>query len=195
MRHGPHLVERRLDRVVCNHVWINSWSSNICCTLTKTASNHFPILFDFHNHDPSFSSQFKFLKMWFLHPKYCKVIAQCWNIPIVGCPMVVLSKKLKLLKEMLKNWNKYTFGNITEQVQLAKSILDNIQSNIDTNGSSDFIRKQEKEPQVCLDRALQDEESYWHQKSIIKWHAEGDRNTSYFHQLEKIRSAPTRSIA
>lgn len=103
--------------------------------------------------------------------------------------MHVLSKKLKLLKEVIKKWKKSTFGNITKKVQLSKSTLNNIQSNINSNGSSDFIRKQEKEAQFCLDRALQTGESYWHQKSKIKWHAEGDKNPIYFHQLEKIRLA------
>lgn len=28
----------------------------------------------------------------------------------------------------------------------------------------------------------------WHEKSKVKWHCEGDRNTSYFHRVAKIRN-------
>jgi hypothetical protein len=33
------------------------------------------------------------------------------------------------------------------------------------------------------------EELFWHEKSKVKWHCEGDRNTTYFHKMAKIRKA------
>ncbi|CAK8579553.1 unnamed protein product [Lathyrus sativus] len=31
------------------------------------------------------------------------------------------------------------------------------------------------------------EENFWQEKSKVKWHTDGDRNTSYFHKMTKIR--------
>lgn len=47
---------------------------------------------------------------------------------------------------------------------------------------------QEKVAQINLENALNVEEMFWHEKSKVKWHCEGDRNTSYFHRVAKIRN-------
>jgi hypothetical protein len=67
--------------------------------------------------------------------------------------------------------------------------VDEIQALLDSNGPSDTLLDQEKIAQVSLENALHLEELFWHEKSKVKWHCEGDRNTSYFHKLAKIRQA------
>jgi len=103
--------------------------------------------------------------------------------------MFVLSEKLKLLKAALKQWNKDTFGNVNDQVLTAKQNLDNIQDEIDTLGPTDNLMLQEKNAQIKLEQALNIEEILWQQKSKVKWHCDGDRNTAYFHRVAKIKSA------
>lgn len=102
--------------------------------------------------------------------------------------MFILSQKLKMLKEALKLWNKNTFGDVHSQVTLAYKDLDEIQLKIDTNGCTDILLDQEKNAQLNLENALNQEESFWHEKSKVKWHCEGDRNTAYFHRIAKIRN-------
>jgi hypothetical protein len=36
------------------------------------------------------------LKMWSLHDSCKDVIKNCWNTLVVGCPMFILSQKLKM---------------------------------------------------------------------------------------------------
>lgn len=60
---------------------------------------------------------------------------------------------------------------------------------IDSNGASDNLLEQEAILQSELQQALHYEEEYWREKSRVKWHCQGDRNTSYFHRLTKIRYA------
>jgi hypothetical protein len=31
------------------------------------------------------------------------------------------------------------------------------------------------------------EEMFWHEKSKVQWHSEGDRNTAYFHKIAKLK--------
>jgi len=88
--------------------------------------------------------QFKFLKMWTLHEDYKNVVASSWNQTFVGCPMFVLSLKLKYLKNKLKAWNKEVFGNVHELVSQAESHLNHIQSQLDTLGHTDTLLEQQK---------------------------------------------------
>ena len=127
--------------------------------------------------------------MWVAHEDCINVVRNCWNTNIIGCPMFVLSEKLKLLKAALKQWNKDTFGNVNDQVLTAKQNLDNIQDEIDTLGPTDNLMLQEKNAQIKLEQALNIEEILWQQKSKVKWHCDGDRNTAYFHRVAKIKSA------
>jgi hypothetical protein len=111
-RRGRNKTQKRLDRVIVNHDWINACQTINVCTLTKLRSDHFPLLFEFQTQTAQFSSSFKFMKMWISHPDCINVVKQCWNNQISGCPMFILSQKLKMLKEALKTWNKNTFGNV-----------------------------------------------------------------------------------
>ena len=188
-RKGRFHIQRRLDRAICNQKWFDECNVVTCSTLTKLRSDHFPILLEFKNHNLPFVSQFKFLKMWVAHEDCINVVRNCWNTNIIGCPMFVLSEKLKLLKAALKQWNKDTFGNVNDQVLTAKQNLDNIQDEIDTLGPTDNLMLQEKNAQIKLEQALNIEEILWQQKSKVKWHCDGDRNTAYFHRVAKIKSA------
>lgn len=49
------------------------------------------------------------------------------------------------------------------------------------------LLKLEKQLKKNLDQVLQEEESFWHQKSKEKWIKLGDRNTKYFHTTTLIR--------
>lgn len=44
---GARQTERRLDRAICNQLWLDSCASLAVTTLTKFKSDHFPILLDF----------------------------------------------------------------------------------------------------------------------------------------------------
>jgi hypothetical protein len=188
-RRGRHYTQKRLDRVICNQEWFDCFNSVNVSTLTKNNSDHFPILFDFKSLDYHQPSTFKFLKMWTSHPDCVNVVQQSWKVNVVGCPMFVLSEKLKILKVKLKSWNKVVFGNIHENVKQARNNVDIIQALIDSNSPSDSFLEQEKLAQINLENALFIEELFWHEKSKVKWHCEGDRNTAYFHKIAKIRRA------
>lgn len=61
-----------------------------------------------------FTYQFKFMQMWTLQKDCKNIVSQSWNTKMYGCPMYVLDKKLRILKDNLKYWNKNTFGNVQE---------------------------------------------------------------------------------
>jgi hypothetical protein len=167
---------------------------DLCCvstvsSLTKLRSDHFPLLFEFQISNISQASQFKFMKMWSLHPDCSDLISDCWNTMVVGCPMFILTQKLKNLKTKLKVWNKENFGNVHELVSNAEMKLQQIQSLIQENGHSDALLLEEKLAGASYEDALNKQEVFWQERAKLNWHLEGDRNTKYFHRLAKIKSS------
>jgi hypothetical protein len=161
-------TEKRLDRVVCNQEWLDTCCLSSVSTRVKHQTNHhFPLLIDFQFSSISFASNFKFLRMWSLHPDCRSVILDCWNTVVIGCPMFILSSKLKLLKNKLKDWNKNCFGNVNDSVSSAESNLQHLQDQIQQNGPSDVLLAQEKIANISLEDALNKQEVFWQEKSKL----------------------------
>ena len=76
---------------------------------------------------------------------------------------------------------------------MAVAEVNRIQQIIDTEGFSDEHYLQELEAQLLLTKALKYQEDVWREKARDQKFIHGDRNTTYFHHLAKIR-ASTNSI-
>lgn len=187
-RLGRRHTKRRLDRAICNHSFLDLCSFISCSTLTNTTSDHYPLLFQFQSTNQTFTSNFKFLKMWTLHDDCKRLISDSWNTRVVGCPMYILCSKLKALKIKLKAWNKDIFGDIHSQVAEAEKNLADLQNHINLAGHSDDLMIQEKNAQCQLDDALNKQEVFWKEKARLNWHVNGDRNTKFFHRISKIKN-------
>ncbi|XP_019451836.1 PREDICTED: uncharacterized protein LOC109353936 [Lupinus angustifolius] len=118
-----------------------------------------------------------------------RVISNAWMAKFSGCPMFILSQKLKLLKKDLRTWKMRVFGNIHHTVNNALSNVDLIQNYIVDFGPNPELLEQEDQAQKSLFHALEMEEVFWKEKCMINWHTHGDRNTKFFHRVTKIRQA------
>jgi len=142
-------------------------------TLSRSRPEHYPLLLEIKTHNVQLASTFKFLKAWSLHKGCKELIVDSWGI--VGCPMYVLSSKLKNLKVKLKRWNKDVFGNIHSAVIEAENMLKEVQDQIQLQGHK-------------LDETLHKQDIIWQEKARVNWHLNGDRNSKYFHRVTKIKN-------
>lgn len=186
------MSERRLDRVCCNDSWLTYWSEISCCTLTRNRSDHYPILLSLSKSEGPHVSSFKFLKMWSEHKDCFDVIANAWKVSVAGCPMFILSQKLKYLKSILKCWNKEHFGNVHDKVYLAEEVVNKIQEHISNAGYSDDLLALEKKAHCDLNQAMHFQELFWQEKSRVNWQLASDRNTSFFHKVTKLKNCSKR---
>ncbi|KAF1872494.1 hypothetical protein Lal_00016795 [Lupinus albus] len=192
-RRGAAATEKRLDRCLANENCLSTWNQFSCSTLPRIASDHHPLLLSCSS-GTTRSSAFKFHNMWLEHGDCRRLVEENWSLEVVGCPMFVLSHKLKLLKQKLKVWNIQVFGNIHERVKRALANVAAIQEDITLRGQVEELLNQEQLAQSELLLALDVEEKFWKEKARISWHSNGDRNTSFFHKLTKVRQA-TRALA
>lgn len=117
------------------------------------------------------------------------LVDSIWKTEVIGCPMFILKKKLKLLKCKINDWNKIIFGNIHKNVRKAKICLQEVQNNIVAQSHSDYLIEKENHAQVILDNALFIVDLFWKEKARVRWYAKGDWNTKYFHMIAKIKNA------
>lgn len=101
--------------------------------------------------------------------------------------MFILAKKLKTLKAELKSWNMNTFGNVHQKVNEAQAYLDSIQDQISSFGYNEELQELELKAHSELDQAMHFQEEFWREKANLEWFVHGDRNTSFFHRVAKVR--------
>ncbi|CAI8586622.1 unnamed protein product [Vicia faba] len=106
-------------------------------------------MLNFNNSSISIVIQFKFKYKWTTHPLYLDIVKSSWKSKVVGCPMFVLSEKLRLLKNNLKSWNKNTFGNSHHLVDEEVEKLTYVQGKIQVDGYTEALRSEEK---LCMSR-------------------------------------------
>ena len=76
---------------------------------------------------------FKFFNMWASHDQFLDLVSNIWHSYLVGSPIFILCKKLKLLKRPLKDLNKFHFSHISKQVSRAETTLENLQTTLQAN--------------------------------------------------------------
>ncbi|KAF9597102.1 hypothetical protein IFM89_015931 [Coptis chinensis] len=64
---------------------------------------------------------------WVVNPAFKDTLLKCWSIPRHGNPSFMLCKKLKLFKEALKGWPKFSSTDLQNQVVAARANLEDIQ--------------------------------------------------------------------
>jgi hypothetical protein len=188
-RSGNDFVALLLDRAICNHAWLLHWNSVHCCALFKVCSDHHPIVVSQDSSGVSHALPFRFFKAWTTHEDCARVVREVWSKEVYGAPMFCLQQKLKRLKAELRKWNKQVFGNIDSNVKLAIDEVSRIQNLIDQSGPTDDLQYSDYQAQLILTKALLTQDLFWKEKSRVQQFLHGDRNTSYFHRLAKIKSS------
>ncbi|KAK2658156.1 hypothetical protein Ddye_004689 [Dipteronia dyeriana] len=126
---------------------------------------------------------FMFHGMWVSHPSFLNLVRLVWSSSFIGSGTGIVVQKLKLLKKALRKWNLEVFRNITLNVTKANEKVMLIQGRIGSEGFSDDLFRLETVALADLDSALKQQEFFLKEKSRVRWLAEGDRNSNFFHSL------------
>ncbi|XP_057779485.1 uncharacterized protein LOC130998068 [Salvia miltiorrhiza] len=184
----PHHVESRLDRALFSTSFANLWGTINTHALPRATSDHSPIVLQCRFAAPPTKRSFKFLNMWTSHPNFLDAVADSWNMGVdVRCPMLSVMLKLKRLKGVLRCWNKSVFGNVDSAIAQTQHDLSDIQATIADLGYNDSRFDAEVSCEAKLNRFLSQKNSLLQQKSRIAWLMDGDKNTSFFHNMLKFR--------
>lgn len=111
---------------------------------------------------------FKFESFWVTEVRCNEVIVDSWSRQQEGSLMLTVCKKLKVCKEMLKDWSRHTFGELRFRIDSEKEQLSVIQQRMEVGVSNDLLMEEKRILQV-LEDLWQKDAMYWHQRSRVKW--------------------------
>lgn len=108
---GDDLIQVRLDKALIYNEWFNHYQCSISA-ISRIGSGHFPIIFTAANTIIKRNFSFRFERMWLDHPNLEKAIEKWWSIEVKGTAMYRIAKKLRNVKDNIKNWNKEVFSDL-----------------------------------------------------------------------------------
>ncbi|XP_056162531.1 uncharacterized protein LOC130136281 [Syzygium oleosum] len=191
---GANRKMRKIDRVLTNDIWSQIFSYSEANFLPSGISDHSPMVIKIVP-PPTSNKPFKFFNFWASHPLFLDLVTQVWHSHIVGSPMFQVCCKLKALKAQLKLLNRSSFSEISTRTEQARSDLFLVQSALDLNPFNQSLLEREVELQRTFSDLRLQEESFYRQKSRIRWIKEGDMNTKFFHHHVNHRRLHNRILS
>ncbi|XP_020675110.2 uncharacterized protein LOC110094257 [Dendrobium catenatum] len=177
---------QRLDRLLFNNDWISKFNMTRVQHLSRTLSDHSPLLLFISNSFLTGPVAFRFQNMWIKHVGFFNVVSENWNALVFPDNnihgMHRLWAKLSRLKQLLRWWNKHVFKNIFENIKEAEEkvlIADNLFLEIPSSENMANLDNSK----LLLFNLQNQEEIFWKQKASNSILLEGDRNTSFLHAL------------
>ncbi|KAL4326271.1 hypothetical protein GQ457_11G005490 [Hibiscus cannabinus] len=174
-------LSQRLDRCLCNGVWLDVYVDSVVFHLQKLGSDHRPILLNTGGQRMNnFSRPFRYLVAWNEHTDFSRFIGDLWD------DSKSMVENIHNFHIKSRTWNNDVFGHIGKRKTLLLARIRGIEKFLERSDSL-FLSNLEVELKKELDIVLEQEESLWHQKSRTKWIEKGDRNTQFFHASTMTR--------
>ncbi|XP_071727524.1 uncharacterized protein [Rutidosis leptorrhynchoides] len=171
----------------CSYIFGN-WSgmSNVNLMVIHVARQVILSIIGVPNGNLGKKSSFRFMNHIADKAEFLDVVAQKWNCVMDGCKMFQVVTKLKMLKKDLHKLN-WSHGGVFQKVVDLRDKLKRCQIEVESNPHDYSVRSNATEALLEYEKAKQGELTMLRQKVKIKWLAEGDRNTKFFHCVLKSR--------
>ncbi|XP_060212008.1 uncharacterized protein LOC132639585 [Lycium barbarum] len=179
---GSDCIFKRLDRMIANSK-LQDWFTHMEVQhLSRTGSDHAPLLLTCGESSHHMRKPFRFLKFWTEHESFLGVVDQAWITDFEGDDFIRFKLKLKNVKSALTAWSKATFGDIFKQLTVREEVV-RIKEQCFEEDPTPVNRMVLQQAQAALKKYVHYEEEFWRQKSHMTSFAEGDRNKRYFHSI------------
>ena len=184
-------VAKKLDRVLVNDAWMNQFSQSYAKFEPSGISDHTRSRVFLESEPVGRKLPFKFFNFLADHPDFLASVSDTWNQtePIYHSrsALYIFSKKLKLLKPILRHLNKTKFGDIPRKTKEAFQNLCEKQAQALSDPSSSSFDAVSAATENWNHWAVI-EEHFYLQKSRINWLKFSDQNIIFFHKIVQSRT-------
>ncbi|XP_056855145.1 uncharacterized protein LOC130504548 [Raphanus sativus] len=167
-------VQCRLDRAFGNAEWFRLFPNSHSFYLEKTGSDHRPIFTGLDATVQRRTGRFTFDKRWCAKPGIQEIIRRGWS---VGNPSgeASVSERIRSCRMELSKWKRTANVNSNMSIMKLRRELEVEESKIRPDLARLPMMRLE------LEKAYQEEETFWQQRSKNSWLRVGDKNTKVFH--------------
>ncbi|XP_039069697.1 uncharacterized protein LOC120216289 [Hibiscus syriacus] len=180
-KQGDNFLARKLDRVLTNSQWFESFPQSFVEFLAHGPSNHCMALVTLNKEiQLNKPKPFKFFNCWTLHQNFLNTVSNSWLQPCHDNPMKKIFLKLKRHKASLKILNKNYFSDIYARVRSKRD-------EIKKHQILTFRGVEPIETELDLQRELnsleETEAMILKQKAKNHWMKEGDKCSKFFYSV------------
>ncbi|KAK4380902.1 hypothetical protein Sango_3019300 [Sesamum angolense] len=167
---GTRSLWKRLDRMLVNEVWLETWPSSSYTSALPSTSDNSPLIINGANR-AAYHSVFRFENYLAKQSGFLDSVKDIWRHKISGTTMYEVVCKLKALKCVFHQQRKLK-GTLTENVRLAKSFLDKAQKLFEAH-KEDYLLKLVNCRRQVYSAAVKLEMSILTQRAKLQWIEEG----------------------
>jgi len=123
--------------------------------------------------------------MWTTHPDFLQFVRDFLTGSFSSSALENLSIRIRNIKQHFKWWNWNVFGDVNLRHNQLLSKMDALERDLQVDWNEDKWKELTEARKAYMDSSLQ-QEKFLKQKSKVKWLAEGDRNSKFFHAMVKM---------
>ena len=176
-REGAYFIARKLDRCLQNECCLDMFPNALTGVLHPGLSDHCPLVTSLNVRlDPGRSKFYplNFFNFWADHPAFLELVKEAWKSDVYGTPLYRLSRKLKSVKAILKDFNFHSFAKLRERVVDDREKLNQAQYAFLSNPTDPLLVDNEKRCLKTYHDLACAEEGFLKQKSRVQWLKLGD---------------------
>ncbi|XP_050233132.1 uncharacterized protein LOC126681628 [Mercurialis annua] len=176
----------RIDRCFVSSNSATDWPFLSLTALPRGRSDHTPILFKSDNDYDWGPKPFRSINAWWDNADFEKFVSSSWNLLSSLGKNQNLVYKLKIFRQLIKEWNLNVFGNQSKHITELSNLINSLETAQDTRVLNNSELEQLVSWKNELWKAEQHMDSIWAQKSRINWYLKGDRNTKFYHSVASV---------
>ncbi|KAJ9535959.1 hypothetical protein OSB04_un000877 [Centaurea solstitialis] len=179
-------LKRKLDRILANTFFTSLFVDATARFLPRGLSDHSPGIIGFTGGTRAMKASFKFDNFLANDPQFLATVERLWNVQCEGTFMFRLTSKLKSLKTPLRKLRS-AYGSLSARTRDLKEDLDVAQLSADLDPGNNGLAQEVKRIREAYQKSCWVDLSASRQRAKVKWLAEGDANTRYFHRVIEER--------
>ncbi|KAL0439868.1 UNVERIFIED_CONTAM: LINE-1 retrotransposable element O protein [Sesamum latifolium] len=179
---------KRLDPLLVNDGWLESWPNTSYVSLNARTSDHSPLVL--RGDTPGQAvSMFRFDNYLAHSAEFIPSVRRIWQHRIGGTTMFAVTRKLKALKPVFRA-QRQKKGDLSNNVELAASFLEMAQGLLARDRHSTLLLHLEFCCKMVLRLASRMEQNMLHQRTKLAWMKDRDQcSRIFFRKVAKRRSS------
>ncbi|CAH9086594.1 unnamed protein product [Cuscuta epithymum] len=172
-------VEEKLDRILVNDDWWNSFMAAQASSIEAPTSDHMALRLKFSlTFQNGTTKRFRFENIWLREEECRAIVTNSWN---AGDHLTV-SERINFCGRELLKWDTRRPKGFRRQILACKKRLAWLRGKGDASSLAEFSRVR-----LVTQDLMEKEHIYWNQWAKEFWLKEGDINSRFFHNAVKQR--------